>query len=319
MTQAAEELNAIVAESVQLAAEASDLDIKKARLDYAMKKLLELIRLANEYSFIDFRKISGIYEQIREVRSGIRDMESASQVGQDQISVVPGIAEDGSGTAGSDEQAVCPYCNFKLPVMPGHKQPCPSCKRMIRVWYSTSQSTRKLITDEEARQMEREITERIETYEWLNKQDTLEQSDAEVMKIQAELKEKDPDTSLEDAYLFLIEKKLSLTRRYQERSGLHYLKALILDASGKEFFADLKESRKWELMHLKANHSVKHVKVITAKGCCHACRTLSDKTYSIDEALRLLPLPHGDCIRPLQGYKGFCRCSYLVVSESATT
>lgn len=319
MTQTAEELNAIVTESVQLAASASDLDIKKARLEYAMKKLVELIRLANEYSFIDFRKISAIYESIREVRSEIRDLESPPREELQESSVLSEVVAEVNGSPVIQEQPVCPYCSYRFPVMPGRRQACPSCNGMIRVWYSTRQNIKRLITEEEAKQIEKEITSRIENYEMLNKQETLEKSEAEVIQVQEEMLENDPDATLDDAYIFLLDKKLSNARRYDEKSSLFYLKALILDSSGKEFFSNLRESRKWELMHLKANQHVKHVRIITGKGSCNSCKSLSDKTFSIDEAIRTMPLPHQDCIRPLQGYKGFCRCSYLVVSGPVTS
>ena len=45
--QTAESLYIVVSESIQLASTSSDLEIKKSRLDYAMKKLVELIKLAN--------------------------------------------------------------------------------------------------------------------------------------------------------------------------------------------------------------------------------------------------------------------------------
>lgn len=317
--QSAETLNTIVNESIQLASSSIDLETKKSRLDYAMKKLVELIKLANEYSFLDFRKISSIYESIREVRNEIREMEHPDApeieirelpVSEMQPSVV---RKKTSGIA--VESATCPYCDYHFPVMPQRKDLCPSCNKVIYVWYSTTQNLKKLITEDDAHRITREITEHIEKYELLNKQDTLDKTEEDVKHLQEELLEKDPTATLDDAYLFLLNNKIWETRAFSEKSRLHYLKALILDNSEKDFYPDLRESKRLELLHLKTHDYVRKVQIITNPDSCKICKRDSDQILTIEDALERMPLPHKDCSRPMNCETGFCRCSYLIVND----
>lgn len=320
ITHSAETLYTVVNESVQLAMSASDLETKKSRLDYAMKKLVELIKLANEYPFLDFKKISSIYESIREVRNEIKEMElEQRQVSESEApeeAEITGNKEAPLPRAGKAEDAAfCPYCNYQFPVMPQRKGPCPSCHKMIFVWYSTLQNTKKLITEEEATRIEKEISAHIEKYELLNKQEMVDKSEDEVKLLQDELKEKDPNATLDDAYLFLLNSKIKDAVNDGEKAQLYYLKALLLDNSGKDFFNDLHEARRYELLNLKTHEFVKKVQIISTADSCKNCKLEADRVLSVDEALSEMPLPHKNCTRPLHGDKGFCRCTYLIVNS----
>ena len=285
-----------------------------------MKKLVELIKLANEYSFLDFKKISGIYESIREVRNEIKELEIEQQHLNEPES--SSEAETSGLTSATDQKAskntdasFCPYCNYQFPVMPQRKGPCPSCQKMIFVWYSTLQNTKKLITEEEAGRIEKEISAHIEKYELLNKQEMIRKSEDEVKLVQNELKEKDPNVTLDDAYMFLLESKIQESESDSEKAEFYYLRALLLDNSGKDFFSDLMEARRYELLNLKTHEFVKKVQIITNSDSCMNCKVNADKVLSVDEALLLMPLPHKNCTRPLHGEKGFCRCTYLIVDS----
>jgi len=318
ITRSADALNTEVTHSIRLAAAASDIETKKQKLDYAMKRLVELIKLANEYYFIDFRKISAIYESIRDVRNEIKNMEVAPLSGSGEVSAeeAPAVTAEMAETGPeSTEPGSCPYCSYSFPVMPQRKTSCPSCGKLIYVWYSTVKNMKKLITEEEAQQIERDLAEQIQKYELLNKQKTLEKTEEEVRLVQEELKEKDPKASLDDAYLFLLNNKIKQSKESRDLAGLYYLKALLLDNSGKDPFGSLTEARKQELLHLKSHGFVKKVQIITNPDCCPVCKADSDKVLSIDEALAVMPLPHKDCSRKLQGGSGFCRCTYLIVNE----
>jgi hypothetical protein len=320
ITQSAETLYTIVNESIQLAMSAPDLDTKKSRLDYAMKKLVELIKLANEYSFLDFKKISSIYESIREVRNEIRQMELEKKPLEDHV----GDGTNEINTSGEaivsksarpEDSATCPYCSYQFPVMPQKKGSCPSCHKMIYVWYSTLQNMKKLVTEEEAMKIEREISEHIEKYELLNKQEMIEETEDEVKMLQEELMEKDPTFTLDDAYFYLLNNKIKKSRSNSEKAQLFYLKALLLDSSGKDFIEDLVEARRLELLHLKTHEFVKQVQIISNPDSCKVCKADADKILSIDDALKAMPLPHKSCTRPFHSEKGFCRCTYLIVNK----
>jgi hypothetical protein len=317
ISHSAEALTRIVNESIALASTSSDVETKKSRLDYAMKKLVELIKLANEYPFLDFRKISTIYDSIRDVRNEIKEMELNG--GLLPVQENDGITADVTGKPSSatdlQEAPLCPYCSHQLLTMPQRKIDCPSCNKTIYVWYSTSQNMKKLVTEEEAHQIEREISEHIERYEFLNKQDTLDETEDEVKNLQTRLKESDPNVTMDDAYLFLLDQKIRDTMNNGEKSRLFYLKALMLDNAGKDFHNELFESKKCELLDLKRHEFISKVQIITSADSCEACKADSDKVFSIEDALKNMPLPHKDCNRALYSNKGFCRCSYLIVND----
>jgi hypothetical protein len=317
ISRSAEGLTSIVNESIALASTATSIETKKSRLDYAMKKLVELIKLANEYPFLDFRKISAIYDSIREVRNEIKEMELS---GDHSIRPVEGEiqASDTVITAAASkfqDTAICPYCLHQLQAMPLRRTTCPSCSNTIYVWYSTTQNMKKLVTEEEAHRIEKEVAEHIEQYEFLNKKDTFEKSEDEVKKVQSQLQEEDPDASLDDAYMFLLDTKIKDTRNDGEKSRLFYLKALMLDNAGKEFHSELKDSKKYELLNLKKHDFVSTVQIITNPDSCDSCKTQSDKIMTIEQALEEMPLPHKNCERALYSHKGFCHCSYLIVND----
>jgi hypothetical protein len=317
ISHSAEGLTRIVNESIALASTATNVETKKSSLDYAMKKLVELIKLANEYPFLDFRKISAIYDSIREVRNEIKEMELGGEniVQKDEGDIQPrGTVKAASATENQDA-AICPYCAHQLLAMPLRRTICPSCSKTMYVWYSTTQNMKKLVTEEEAHRIEKEVSEHIEQYEFLNKQDTFEKSEDEVKKVQSRLKEEDPDATLDDAYMFLLDKKIKDTRNDGEKSRLFYLKALMLDNAGKEFHSALSESKKFELLNLKKHDFVKKVQIITNPDSCKSCRTQSDKVMTIEQALEEMPLPHKNCERAQYSNKGFCHCSYLIVND----
>jgi hypothetical protein len=115
--------------------------------------------------------------------------------------------------------------------------------------------------------------------------------------------------------MFLLDKKIKEARNLGEKSRLFYLKALMLDNAGKEFDNELSDSRKFELLNLKSNDFVKKVQIITNLDSCDVCKSDSDKVFSIEDALKEMPLPHKNCDRTLYSDKGFCRCSYLIVND----
>jgi hypothetical protein len=76
VSKQSEMLIEIVNESIQIAKVSPNLEVKKARLEYAMKKVIDLIALINRHPSIDSKKLSSLYVSIREVRNEIKSMES---------------------------------------------------------------------------------------------------------------------------------------------------------------------------------------------------------------------------------------------------
>lgn len=94
-------------------------------------------------------------------------------------------------------------------------------------------------------------------------------------------------------------------------STLYRKMAWFLDEEGKDFLPLLVESAKWDLMDLEQKGFPK-VEIHTLRDTyvCPACQQLAGKVFSIEDALRQMPIPCKECTMVLRSKPGFCRCSY---------
>jgi len=94
--------------------------------------------------------------------------------------------------------------------------------------------------------------------------------------------------------------------------------ALTADKEGCPFRDHLIESARDTLLLYKRFAPDIKVTISTAgrRHACSACKTQSGKVFSIDEALRLMPLPCSTCSFSLfSTHPGYCRCIWLPVVE----
>jgi len=92
----------------------------------------------------------------------------------------------------------------------------------------------------------------------------------------------------------------------------HYKKAINLSETGRNPFGQLKLSAKLSLLDYK-KWKTKKVKIIGVGGCA-SCKRLVGKAYSVDEAIKKMPLPNKRCsyhLYPENRKYGFCRCTYV--------
>lgn len=92
----------------------------------------------------------------------------------------------------------------------------------------------------------------------------------------------------------------------------HYKKALILSEKGKDPFKQLILSSKMELLSLK-ERGIKEVRILSTGGCA-SCKKQNGKIYSIDEAIKKMPLPNKNCsfhLYPENRNYSSCRCTYV--------
>jgi hypothetical protein len=101
---------------------------------------------------------------------------------------------------------------------------------------------------------------------------------------------------------------------------IYFEQALFLHQSGKDCFRLLQESKKCELREYqqRGKDVVKKVEVLTAiDKSCPDCQKLVGKIFTIEEALKEMPIPAKDCsykINP-EAPTGWCRCCYVPVIE----
>ncbi len=87
----------------------------------------------------------------------------------------------------------------------------------------------------------------------------------------------------------------------------HYRRALMLFNQGAHHVPVLRAANQDQLLHYREAYGdmgVTDVEIQTfGKGACKQCTPLQGRTYGINDALKLKPLPREDC-------ESFCRCSY---------
>lgn len=94
----------------------------------------------------------------------------------------------------------------------------------------------------------------------------------------------------------------------------HYSAAMELCRNKKGFTRELEEFHKDELLRFK-EAGIKEVKILSAGAgnSCGECLKLSGKVFTIEEALKTMPLPVKCCSTDVFDVeKGFCRCIYIV-------
>jgi len=201
----------------------------------------------------------------------------------------------------------CPYCKVKLSTIPLHKTICPSCKEPIYIKGDVETGAKILVTKSEAKKIELD-----------NKKIRLVTSDIRftkeyLFKRKNESKKAGFEISIGDVIWGLYNERVAKNiENYQEVHMLYYQMALFLNIEGKDFSNALHESKKWELMDFKRNGLIKNIKISTVSGC-ESCSQLSKRTFLLDDAIKLMPLPNKNCTYILDGGRpGFCRCYYIV-------
>lgn len=96
---------------------------------------------------------------------------------------------------------------------------------------------------------------------------------------------------------------------------VYYQMALFLNKLGENHVPVLRKAAEvWLLNEQRNPYGPCKVQISDCgEGSCSACRKQHGRILSIDEALRLMPVPCKDCTTELYSPGlGFCRCSYIV-------
>lgn len=212
--------------------------------------------------------------------------------------------------------AICPYCGKALEKVPQRKKKCKFCGNFIFVKRLPSTRETVLVTESEAKKIDLEWEKRNERIEYLNilAGYGLKENDFERRKSELSEKRKG-EASDRDVVLSLLNEltlKYIKNNDYQGLSHLYYTMALILDKAGKDFKECLAQSNKMNLLDFRTA-GIKKVRIRTAgEQSCSACKALSGKVISVDEALKSMPLPCEHCTSSVHSDNpGFCRCQYV--------
>ena len=86
--------------------------------------------------------------------------------------------------------------------------------------------------------------------------------------------------------------------------------------AGQPFRHLLEAHARQEIDDFKKSGVVTGVKILTAQNACPECKQHDGETYTLDEALRLMPIPHLECTFQLnKDAPGWCRCVYISIAS----
>lgn len=208
----------------------------------------------------------------------------------------------------------CPYCGFWFEKAPTRKKKCPKCQQYIFVRFG------QLCTEEE-----KEIFDWLEHY-WIKEElgITRELFNKTRQKLSREF---GCVASVRDTEWRILNQINTPEKSFTYRKFAYQAMAKILEEEGRSADNVLAEAHKMEILEGKLHNEIwaeslhqellvvkqmdkelgreTRVEVMTANDeyVCEECRRLSQKTFTIDEALEFMPIP-----RQCTSIK--CRCSY---------
>jgi hypothetical protein len=204
--------------------------------------------------------------------------------------------------------AACPYCGYDLKTMPERKRKCPSCAHSIYIKSTPENRVKRLMTEVQAKDAEKQwhmYNLRQKSISSLFPFGPTEQDIEKEKTCGAK--------SDSDAVVSLLTPITKETQDLHKRKMALSLLAVYAEEEGRPFHDYLAEAARCELLRYKQQR-VKKVEIITADpgNACAECAAHTGKTFNIDDALRLMPLPCPTCTRTIAGTRpGFCRCGYV--------
>lgn len=186
----------------------------------------------------------------------------------------------------------CSYCKEVLAQKPKRKKKCPHCGKPIYVRKG------RLMTEDEAT-----------TQEWLGylSQFGITRKSFESHR-KALTRQFGFEAPVNDTIWRVLNSLVAPERSRESLQAVYWLMARLVGGEGKDRKPYLAQALKLELLKLKRD-GVRRVRVINSgfgpNAICSACRELHGKLLSIDEALRVLPVPTV-CEEPTG-----CRCTYV--------
>ncbi len=210
-------------------------------------------------------------------------------------------------------QVLCPYCAEDLKVKPQRKKKCPSCMRSIYVKSTPSDREKRLMTETEADQAEREWS----AYHLRQRSiSILQMFGLGETDLENERAQGMPTDS--DAIVAILKRVALSSKKIQERKMAYKQLALYAAEKGMPFHGFLVEATRCELLYYKQSRVITKVKILGPErgNSCSACETQAKKVFSIDEALHFMPLPCPNCTCMFsEAQSGFCGCTWKAVFD----
>ncbi|MFQ6127076.1 MAG: hypothetical protein ACE5R6_21070 [Candidatus Heimdallarchaeota archaeon] len=214
-----------------------------------------------------------------------------------------------------ESEAVCPYCHNALVQLPKQKNKCPFCEQFINVRTLPTTRERILVTEADAIKIDQEWKQIQFRKRWMGKLAAYGITEQDFTRHKAMLSQRFGREAWDHDVLWAIFNNLLTqkmkTQDFHQLKVLYYSMALFLNEEGKDWFKVLQQSSRMELLYYKQSRVVKNVQILTTRDACEACQLLANQVWSIDEALKQMPIPVKGCTRSIQDdSQGFCRCRW---------
>jgi len=225
--------------------------------------------------------------------------------------------------AKDERKAECPYCHKSLSKIPGSKTKCPHCGEFMFVRTRPKDNVRVVITKDEAEKIKEEWHEIAITEEFKKRlSDSPLFSEKKYLAVKDSLSKKFGFPPKEDDVLwglsnYLLQEYIKKDD-WQEIKMIYFNQALFLHEQGKDCFYILKEVARCELIILEKLDYFKRVEILTCNDqSCPECQKLSGKVFTIEQALKEMPIPVKECTCKLnpKALGGWCRCMYVSVID----
>lgn len=210
----------------------------------------------------------------------------------------------------------CPYCLISLSKIPQKKTKCLNCGKFIFVRTDPATNEKILVTNLQIKEIERRWIEKSNDEETLSALHRFEVTDKQIKEEYLLLinRFKPLKPSFSDVFWSIAAKlnqECYLNGDLQKSSDIHYEKALHLIRTNQNPYNSLHGSAISKLMHLKKS-GCESVTILGAQDSCKSCQKYIDKSFKIDEAIKLFPIPCKNCDHKFNANDkyGFCRCSY---------
>jgi len=216
------------------------------------------------------------------------------------------------------EESRCPYCDNSLTPTPRRKTKCKNCGNYFYVKTRVSDRLKVIVTEEEKESIEKDWTQ----YYIDNAPSPCPTfiTDEEFQEAEKLVQAKGKKIIPNDIAWGLLNKKLNSYIKQKNFGGMHqlyYEMAIFTQKEGRDCFQLLQESSRCYLLDAKSRELEK-VEISTAgegNSCSH-CQKLNGKVFTIEEALRDMPIPVKECMTEVfVDGKGFCRCIYSPVID----
>ena len=209
--------------------------------------------------------------------------------------------------------AKCPNCKKVLEVIPSKKKKCNFCGKYIYV--RTKPDTRKkvLVSEKGTKKIDLEWKNVINLKQWnqhlINLGLKQKEINETIKKFNNKIDKNSKRYSSNDAIWNLLNNLIVINiKDIQKLKQVYYEMALFINCENKNPNKQLEIISKLALVEFK-KLDIKKVEISSVRGGCNSCEKQNNKVYSIEEALKCMPIPNKKCAFHLkEGKFPFCRC-----------